>query len=157
MKSHMISHRGDPIPCTKCGKRFPDKRNLLCHMRTVHKPKEELPYPCPYEGCGNAFSGVKKTVQHLNNMHFKAYVYICEFRCSGAKYKDQSNLRAHYRKKHGQKLTMSAHLSLNNYMELLTEEEQIYHQSILSKTTYYETLKKYILCILLKVVWIIKA
>ena len=144
MKSHMISHRGDPIPCTKCGKRFPDKRNLLCHMRTVHKPKEELPYPCPYEGCGNAFSGVKKTVQHLNNMHFKAYVYICEFRCSGAKYKDQSNLRAHYRKKHGQKLTMSAHLSLNNYMELLTEEEQKYHQSILSKTTYYETLKKYI-------------
>ena len=144
MKSHMISHRGDPIPCTICGKRFPDNRNLLGHMRNVHTPKEEMAYRCPYHGCGNGFRSIKKIVQHLNNMHFKAYVYVCEFRCSGAKYKDQSNLRAHYRKKHGQKLTLEAYLSLDHYLKLLTEEEQIYHQSILSKTVYYEKLKKYI-------------
>ena len=144
IKSHMISHRGDPIPCEECGKRFPDERNLLGHMRNVHTPKEEMAYRCPYHGCGNGFRSIKNFVQHLNNMHFKAYVYVCEFRCSGAKYKDQSNLRAHYRKKHGHKLTMEAHLSLDHYLKLLTEEEQIYHQSILIKTPHYEKLKKYI-------------
>ena len=144
MKSHMISHRGDPIPCKECGKRFPDRRNLLGHIRNVHTPKEEMAYQCPYLGCGNGFRSIKKIVTHLNNMHFKAYVYVCEFRCPGAKYKDQSNLRAHYRKKHGQKLTMEAYLSLEHYLKLLTEEEQTYHQSILSKTEYYEKLKKYI-------------
>ena len=144
MQSHMISHRGDPLPCTECGKRFPDRSNLLYHIRHMHTPKAEMAYQCPYHGCGNAFRSIKKFVQHLNNMHFKAYVFVCEFRCSGAKYKDQSNLRAHYRKKHGQKLTMGAYLSLEHYLKLLTEEEQIYHQSILSKTEYYEKLKKHI-------------
>ena len=143
MRSHMASHRGDPVPCPQCGKRYPDDRNLLSHIRNMHTPKEEMTYQCPYHACEKGFRSIKKFCHHLNNMHLKAYVYVCEFGCPGAKYKDQSNIRAHYRKKHEQTLSMVDNFSLEQYLKLLTEEEQIYHHSILSKTAYYEKIKKY--------------
>ena len=143
-KSHMISHRGDPIPCPECGKRYPDNRMLLTHIRNVHTPKEKMTYQCPYQGCDKGSRGFKPFFQHLINMHFKAYVYVCEFRCPGAKYKDQSNLRAHYRKKHEHKLNMPAHISLAHCLEILTEEEQIYHHSILRKSPFYVKIKEFI-------------
>ena len=144
IRSHMMAnHRGDPVPCPQCGKEYPDKRNLDTHIRHMHTPKEEMAFKCPYHGCDKGFRSIKKFFGHINNMHFKAYVYVCEFGCPGAKYKDQSNIRAHYKKKHGQTLTLSDQFSLAQYLTLLTEEEQVYHHSILSNTPYYDRIKKY--------------
>ena len=143
MRSHMATHRGDPLPCPQCGKEYPDQRNLNTHMRNMHTPKEEMAFHCPYHGCDKGFRDIKKFVHHLNNMHFKAYIYVCEFGCPGGKYKDHSNIRAHYRKKHGQTLSLCDKFSFAQYLKLLTEEEQVYHHSVMSKTPYYEKIMKY--------------
>ena len=71
MKSHMITHRGDPVPCPECGSMFADERNIKRHMRVVHTPKDKLPFRCPYPDCENAFAYTHSLLQHLNNMHFK--------------------------------------------------------------------------------------
>ena len=131
MKSHMRTHRGDPIPCPECGTKFADERNIKRHMKAMHTPKEELPYPCPYPDCERAWEDPNNLLQHLNNMHFKVYVFVCEFGCPLGRYKDQSNLRAHYRKKHGTKIRKAA-ISLREYLDTMNEEERIFHESILN-------------------------
>ena len=131
LKSHMRTHRGDPIPCPECGTKFADQRNIKRHMKAMHTPREELPYPCPYPDCERAWEDPNNLLQHLNNMHFKVYVFVCEFGCPLGRYKDQSNLRAHYRKKHGTKIRKAA-ISLREYLETMNEEERTFHESILN-------------------------
>ena len=141
----MKTHRGDPRltlhPCDLCGKEFPEKFILRSHIKAVHTPKDKLPFQCPYPDCGNGYCDMTTTLIHLNNMHFKKYVFVCQFGCPGASYKDQSNLRTHYKKKHDMKYKTHT-LRLEDCFKLMTEEEQVYHESILQTTSIYKKLEK---------------
>ena len=141
MKAHMIAnHRGDPIPCPICGVKFADETNLARHKRTMHTAKDKKRYQCPYPECDKGFSLTRTFLDHLNNIHFNVYVYICEFNCPNAKYKDESNIRAHYRKKHGQKIQDFKKPGLEDFFRGLTEEERVYHESLLRGSGHYDAL-----------------
>ena len=66
-------------------------------------------------------------------------MYLCEHGCPLGRYKDMSNLRAHYRKQHGQKIANYTK-SLQDYLDSLTEEEQVFHESILATSVHAEKL-----------------
>lgn len=141
LTAHMRTHKGEPHPCHECGKEFPDKFILRTHIRMVHTPKEELPFQCPYPDCQNGYIDTTTLLIHLNNVHFKMYVYSCQYGCPGANYKDQSNLRAHLKKKHDLKYK-SRTLRLADCFKLMTEEERVYHESILHNSLFYKKLQK---------------
>ena len=79
------------------------------------------------------------TVPIYNTISLQAYVYLCEHGCPLGRYKDMSNLRAHYRKQHGQKIACYVK-SLQDYLESMTEEERVYHESIVSTSDHAEKL-----------------
>ena len=141
MSSHMIkNHRGDPIPCPTCGAKFADENNLKRHKLKVHTAKEKKEFQCPYPECDKAFVTVDALFKHLNNIHFKVYFYVCEFNCPDARYKDESNIRAHYKKRHGQKLHGLNNPTLDAYLKTMTEEERVYHESVLCRSEHYKRL-----------------
>ena len=141
MSSHMIkNHRGDPIPCPTCGAKFADEKNLKRHKLAVHTAKEKKEFQCPYPECDKAFVSMDPLFKHLNNIHFKVYFYVCEFNCPDARYKDESNIRAHYKKRHGQKLHGLNNPTLDGYLKTMTEEERVYHESVLCRSEHYKRL-----------------
>lgn len=140
------NHRGDPIPCPECGVKFADERNLVRHKRVMHTAKEEMRYQCPYAECNKAFCSPKVFLNHLNNIHFNIHIFFCDYNCPGAKYKDESNLRAHYRKKHDHKLQGHKPPILEDYLKLMTEEQRVYHESILRSSGYYNDLVERVGC-----------
>ena len=142
MKKHIAhNHRGDPIPCSECGVKFADAFNLVRHKREMHTAKEEMPYQCPYAECDKAFHGIKKYFNHLNNIHFNVYAFVCQYNCPGAKYKDESNLRSHYKKKHDHKIEGLKHPLLEDLLKAMPEEQRVYHESILRSAGHYNDLK----------------
>ena len=141
MSGHMIaSHRGDPVPCPTCGAKFADEKNLKRHILNLHLAKEKKAFQCPYPECDKAFGAIHSFMSHLNNIHFKVYAYVCEFRCADARYKDESNLRHHYKKRHGQTLHGVNNPSLEEYLRTMSEEDRVYHESILSRSEHYKKL-----------------
>ena len=59
------------------------------------------------------------------------------------RYKDESNLRAHYKKRHGQKLHGMNIPTLEDYLKTMAEEERVYHESILCRSEHYKRLVAY--------------
>ena len=147
MKKHIAhNHRGDPIPCSECGVKFADAFNLVRHKREMHTAKEEMPYQCPYVECDKAFHGIKKYFNHLNNIHFNVYAFVCQYNCPGAKYKDESNLRSHYKKKHDHKIEGLKHPLLEDLLKAMPEEQRVYHESMLRSSGYYNDLVERVGC-----------
>ena len=106
----------------------------------MHLAKEKKAFQCPYPECDKAFGAIHSFMSHLNNIHFKVYAYVCEFRCADARYKDESNLRHHYKKRHGQTLHGVNNPSLEDYLRTMSEEDRVYHESILSRSEHYKKL-----------------
>ena len=147
MRRHISqNHRGDPIPCPICGVKFADEKNVGRHQRTVHRAKEDMRYGCPYPECDKAFNSTKAFLNHLNNVHFNVYVYLCEYNCPGAKYKDESNLRSHYKKKHDHKIQGMKFPTLEDLLKTMTEEQRVYHESILRASGHYNDLVERVGC-----------
>ena len=141
LTAHMRTHKGEPHPCLECGKEYPDRFILNAHIRQAHTPNDQKPFQCPYPGCGNGYIDRTTLLIHLNNIHFKKYLYCCQYGCSDASYKDQSNLRQHYKKKHDLKYKTKT-LRLEDCFKLMTEEEQVYHESILHDSSFYKKLQQ---------------
>ena len=140
------NHRGDPLPCPECGVNFADKKNLERHKRIMHRAKEQKRYQCPYAECDKAFDEARLYLNHLNNIHFNVYVYICEFNCPGAKYKDESNVRSHYKKKHDQKPQGLKPPTLEELLKTMTVDQRVYHESILQSAGHFKDLVERVGC-----------
>ena len=147
MRPHVIqNHRGDPIPCPECGRKFADEQNLARHKQVMHTAKKERRYQCPYAECDKAFNVAKGYLTHLNNIHFNVYFFICGNFCPGAKYKDESNLRSHYRKKHDQIINKPQQPTLEGLLKTMTEEQRVYHESILRACGHYNDIVERVGC-----------
>uniref|UniRef100_A0A8C3U506 C2H2-type domain-containing protein n=1 Tax=Catharus ustulatus TaxID=91951 RepID=A0A8C3U506_CATUS len=81
--------------CSKCGKSFSQRSNLLCHWR-IHT--EERPYEC--EECGKRFSQSCNLIRHLRS-HTGERCYECG-EC-GKSFNQKSNLIAHLRSHTGER------------------------------------------------------
>ena len=147
MEKHLReNHRGEPIPCPECGVKFAGERNLKNHKRFMHTAKGQMRYQCPYPECDKAFDVTRPYINHLNNIHFNVYVYVCEFNCPGAKYKDESNVRSHYKKKHDQKPQGLKPPTLEELLKTMTVDQRVYHESILQSAGHFKDLVERVGC-----------
>lgn len=85
---------------------------------------------CPYPGCEKTAYEVPKLIRHIINTHIKSYPYICQLGCSGVKYNDMTNIKAHYKKHHGEKVFVKS-AGLGECLRTLEESARMYHESII--------------------------
>ena len=85
---------------------------------------------CPYPGCEKTACEVPKIIRHMINIHIKSYPYICQLGCSGVKYNDMTNIKAHYKKHHGEKVFVK-NAQLGDCLRTLDESARMYHESII--------------------------
>ena len=67
------------------------------------------------------------------NTHIKSYPYICQLGCSGVKYNDMTNIKAHYKRHHGEKVLVK-NAQLMDCLQSLDENARMYHESIVHKS-----------------------
>ena len=88
--------------------------------------------PCPYPSCEKRSAEVPRLVRHIINAHVKSYPYICQLGCDGVKYNDMTNIKAHYKRHHGEKVFVK-NAALADCLRTLSENARTYHESILNK------------------------
>ena len=85
---------------------------------------------CPYPGCQYLGPDAPRNIRHIINNHIKSYPYICQLGCSGVQYNDMTNIRAHYKKHHGEKVFVKT-VQLIDCLKTLDENARVYHESII--------------------------
>jgi len=60
--SNLQSHQ-----CTNCGKRFPERRDLIRHLYSRHGLETPQRYLCPFDGCTYALTGTHGGFDRLDN------------------------------------------------------------------------------------------
>lgn len=84
------------FPCSDCGKKFPIKSRLNCHMRTHNGEK---PFIC--SGCGREFADRTNCRRHVRRVHEGEKPYQCNVSGCYNKYVLSDNLKKHQEKVHG--------------------------------------------------------
>ena len=86
-----IKHRGS-IPCSTCGKIYPNSSCLASHMKRVHTPNEEKRFKCQY--CGKGYTDKTKLLSHEAYAHSRDKPFRCRFDC-GKAFNDYGNRIKH--------------------------------------------------------------